>query len=271
MWPNGKKCAVVLTFDFDAESLFVEGQPIETVTPAKLSQGEYGARVGVPRILPWLKREELPATFFIPGVTAEKYPHLAERIMAQGLEIAHHGYTHAEPFSMTPADEREDLEKGIEALQKLTGKKPLGYRAPSWAPSHQTLPLLDEYGFLYDASLLGDERPYVAAGTKGLIEIPSDWCLDDAPHYFFNFSPRYRTGLSAPSKVMEIWKAEFDGIYADGGCYVLAMHPQISGRSHRLQALDEVVRYIRQHDVWFATMEEVALYWLQTQLSGRGN
>jgi peptidoglycan/xylan/chitin deacetylase (PgdA/CDA1 family) len=265
MWPNGKKCAVVLTFDFDAEALFVEGEPLHTVTPTKLSQGEYGARVGMPRILKWLKQRELPATFFIPGVTAEKYPHLVDEVVKNNYEIAHHGYTHAEPFSMSEETERQDLLKGIEVLEQLTGKKPTGYRAPSWAPSHMTMPLLEEMGFLYDASLLGDERPYLIEGTKGLVEIPSDWCLDDAPHYFFNFSPRYRAGLSGTDKVIQIWKDEFDGIYEDGGCYVLAMHPQISGRSHRLKALGEVVEYIQQHDVWFTTMEEVAMHWIRSE------
>lgn len=261
MWLQGKKCAVILTFDFDAESLFLEGKDVETTSPTKLSQGEYGGRVGVPRILEWLEKRQLPATFFVPGVTAEKYPHLVECMVMQGLEIAHHGYTHAEPLSMTPEQERADIQKGTDALQRLTGKKPIGYRAPSWAPTHHTLPILEEMGFLYDASLIGDERPYIAPGTKSLIEVPSDWCLDDAPHYFFNFSPQYRTGLSAPSKVLEIWKDEFDGIYDAGGCFVLAMHPQFTGRSHRMKALDAMVSYMMEHDVWITTMEEAALYW----------
>jgi peptidoglycan-N-acetylglucosamine deacetylase len=261
MWPDGKKCAVVLTFDFDAESLFVEGKDISTVTPAKLSQGQYGAKVGMPRILKWLNKKNLPATFFIPGVTAEKYPQLVEEVVKANYEIAHHGYSHAEPFSMTEEEEIEDLKKGIEVLKYLTGKNPVGYRAPSWAPSHNTMKLLEELGFLYDASLLGDERPYYINDGKNLLEIPSDWSLDDAPYYFFNFSPNYRTGMSSPEKVIKIWKDEFDGIYESGGCYVLALHPQISGRNHRMKALDHVVDYIQQHDAWWATMEEVARYW----------
>ncbi|HYE81311.1 MAG TPA: polysaccharide deacetylase [Clostridia bacterium] len=261
MWPNGKKCAFVLTIDFDAESLFVEGEPIENFTPTKLSQGRYGAKVGVPRMLEWLKREQLPATFYIPGVTIDKYPEVTKQIMDQGFEIALHGYTHAEPFSMTLEEEIHDLEKGLEALARVTNKKPLGYRAPSYAPSHNTFKLIEEKGFVYDASMIGDDKPYFIEGTNNLLEIPSDWCIDDAPHYFFNFSPKYRVGLSAPSKVNEIWKDEFDGIYEEGGCFVLAVHPQFSGRWHRLKALQEFVNYVKQHDVWITTMEEVALYW----------
>lgn len=105
------------------------------------------------------------------------------------------------------------------------------------------------------------DRPYLIEGTKGLLEIPSDWSIDDAPHYFFNFSPSYRVGLSAPPKVDEIWKAEFDGIYKEGRCFVLAIHPQFSGRWHRLTALQEFVSYARSHNIWMTTMEEIAEYW----------
>lgn len=157
MWPNGNQCAFALTIDFDAESLFVEGQRIETITPAKLSQGRYGAKVGVPRILQWLKDESIPDAFYIPGVTIEKYTDEVEKIMEQGFEIGHHGYTHGEPFHMTIEQEIEDLQKGMEVFERIVGKKPRGYRAPSYAPNHNTFSLIEEMDFLYDASMIGDD------------------------------------------------------------------------------------------------------------------
>jgi peptidoglycan/xylan/chitin deacetylase (PgdA/CDA1 family) len=156
------------------------------------------------------------------------------------------------------------IERGLDALQRVAGVKPRGYRSPSWELSDQTLSLLAEYGFVYDASQLARDRPHwVFDGGRStrIVEVPSAWELCDAAHFLFAYTPMYLAGLSAPSKVEEIWRGDFDGLYEEGGdaCYVLTMHPEIMGRPHRMQLLERTINYISEHDgIWWATMGEIA-------------
>jgi peptidoglycan/xylan/chitin deacetylase (PgdA/CDA1 family) len=257
-----RRIAVALSFDFDAESVWLGG--LNTNTPSALSRGAYAANEGVPRVLKLLAEYGLPATFFIPGYTAEIHPNETKAIADGGFEIGHHGYLHEPPTSLTHDEERVMIERGIEALVEVTGKTPVGYRSPSWELSPSTFSLLAEYGITYDASQLGADRPYwVADGGKrtDIVEVPSAWELCDSAHFWFSFFPTYRTGLSAPSKVAEIWREDFAGAYEESGdiCYVLTMHPELIGRHHRLRMLRGVLDYILERDnVWFATMGGLA-------------
>ena len=150
---------ICLTFDFDALSVWLGGYP--SVTPAMLSRGEYGARVGLPRILKLLAAYGIPATFFVPGRTVESFPSAVEMILSAGHEVAHHGYGHEDPSTQSPDEERCSLERGLAVLERFLGNPPLGYRSPSWDYSATTLYLLVEYGFLYDSSLFAaDFHPY---------------------------------------------------------------------------------------------------------------
>jgi peptidoglycan/xylan/chitin deacetylase (PgdA/CDA1 family) len=156
------------------------------------------------------------------------------------------------------------LERGLDALDRICGVRPRGYRSPSWELSHNTYALLAEYGFEYDASQLAADRPYWVRdkGTQtNIVEVPGAWELCDSSHFMFAFSPHYLTGLSAPSKVEEIWRADFDGMYDENSdaCYVLTMHPQIIGRHHRLQMLERIIQHLLDHDrVWFTQMGDIA-------------
>jgi peptidoglycan-N-acetylglucosamine deacetylase len=256
------KVAVSLTFDFDAESAWLGAFKVDT--PSALSRGAYGAYEGVPRILRLLEKYDLPATFFIPGYSAEIHPAETREIAAAGHEIGHHGYIHEPPHLLTLEEERVMIERGLEALDKVVGVKPKGYRSPSWELSKNTYTLLAEHGFEYDASQLAKDRPYwVEDGGRrtDIVEVPGAWELTDSSHFLFAYSPVYLTGLSAPSKVEEIWRADFDGAYEEGGdiCYVLTMHPQIIGRHHRMAMLERVIGHILERDdVWFAQMIDIA-------------
>jgi peptidoglycan/xylan/chitin deacetylase (PgdA/CDA1 family) len=265
--------SVCLTFDFDALSVWLGGYP--RATPAMLSRGEYGARVAVPRILSLLAAYDIPATFFIPGHTAESFPQLIEAILTAGHEVAHHGYGHEDPSTQTPDEERRSLERGLEVLTRLLGGPPLGYRSPSWDYSSVTLSLLVEHRFLYDSSLFaGDYHPYRPrlgdqASTESplrmgaevdLWEFPVDFCLDDWPHFTFNFDP-VRVGLSAPSKVFEIWAGEFDYMvsHEQSGVFTLTMHPQVIGRGHRMALLERFIQHVLSGKAaGFARMVDVA-------------
>jgi len=218
----------------------------------------------MPRILALLDRLDLPATFFVPGATCDCHADVVKRIVDAGHEIGHHGYFHEAPNRLNPEQERAVIERGLEALHRAVGAAPLGYRSPSWELSNSSLPLLVEYGFAYDASQLAKDRPYrveIDGRPTSLIEVPSAWELCDAAHFLFAYSPTYLAGMSAPSKVEEIWRGDFDGLYAEAGdaCLVLTLHPEIIGRPHRMQLLERMLRHILEHDdVWFAQMHAIA-------------
>jgi peptidoglycan-N-acetylglucosamine deacetylase len=262
---------VCLTFDFDAMSVWFG---YDHVTPAMLARGEFGARVGVPRILTFLAERELPATFFVPGHTVESFPEQTAAILEAGHEIAHHSWAHVDPSGQTPDEERADMERALATLERF-GVRPLGYRSPSADMSTLTLPLLEEHGFVYDSSLMADDYvpyrprigdrvgrhdPLVAGREASLWEIPMCFEMDDWPHFHFSFRPS-RAGLSSPAKVLEIWAGEFDWMHehVDGGVLVVAMHPQIMGRGHRMAMLEDFVAHcLAAGDVEFARMDEVA-------------
>jgi len=269
---NNHRLTVALTFDFDAESFWLyEAQSASTsdsapaISPSAVSRGTYGAREGVPRILKLLSRYSLPATFFIPGYTADHHPDMVRSIAAAGHEIGHHGYLHEPPNLLTPEDERAVIERGMEALERVTGKRPRGFRSPSAELSQASSSLLAEYGFDYDSSQFGADRPYWMEDNgqrSGLVEIPISIELTDSCHFMFSYMPPVvLPGLSAPSKVEEVWRGDFDGMYEEGGdtCYHLTMHPQIIGRHHRLQMVERLIRHILEHDgIWFAQLDEIA-------------
>ena len=256
------RIAVSLTFDFDAESAWLGAFKVDT--PSALSRGAYGAFEGVPRVLRLLDKYSLPATFFVPGYTAEIHPAETRDIAAAGHEIGHHGYIHEPPHLLNLDEERVMIERGLEELDKAVGVRPKGYRSPSWELSKNTYALLAEYGFEYDASQLARDRPYWVEDRgqrTDIVEVPGAWELTDSSHFLFAYNPVYLTGLSAPSKVEEIWRADFDGAYEEGGdiCYVLTMHPQIIGRHHRMAMLERIIQHILDHDdVWFAQMIDIA-------------
>ncbi len=269
---NAPPPTVCLTFDFDALSVWLSS--FAPATPAMLSRGEYGARVGLPRILSLLAEYRIPATFFVPGHTAESFPAGVEAILAGGHELAHHSYDHRDPSTLSLDEERRDLEHGLAVLGRFLGRPPLGYRSPSWDYSPVTLSLLVEYGFLYDSSLFaGDFHPYhprlgdrvgldepLQPGREvSLWEFPVDFTLDDWPHFTFNFDP-LRVGLSAPGKVLEIWQDDFDYMagHEPGGIFTLTMHPQVIGRGHRMAMLERFVSHCRAAGATFERMADVA-------------
>jgi peptidoglycan/xylan/chitin deacetylase (PgdA/CDA1 family) len=267
--PNSTVC---LSFDFDAMSVWFG---YKNVTPAMLYRGEYGARIGVPRILSLLKEYNIKATFFIPGHTVESFPSETETILKAGHEVAHHSYAHVDPSELSPDAERADMERAWRVLENI-GVKPLGFRSPSADYSSVTLSLLQEFGFKYDSSLMADDfRPYhprlgdkvsqqsplVKGQEVSLWEFPMCFEFDDWVHFQFNFNP-YRNGTSAPSKVLEIWSEEFNWMHKniDGGILTVAMHPQVIGRGHRIAMLEKFIRHCANRgDVRFEAIGDVAL------------
>jgi len=256
MWPDGARCAAAFTFDFDAEEVWIGEDPTNADKPGVLSQGTYGARVAVPLILEVLEGHGLRGTFFIPGRVAETHSDRVREIAAAGHEIAHHGYTHTSPSKLTRDEEEAELTRGREALESF-GVRVLGYRSPSWDFSRHTLSLLQSHGFLYSSNLMDDIKPYRHEGTS-IVELPIQWILDDAPHFWFD-ATSWTKQISTTAEVRSIWEEEFLVIRRLGGCCIFTMHPQIIGRPGRLAFLDAFIAFVKeQGDVWIATCADIA-------------
>ena len=229
----------------------------------RLSQGQYGSRAGVPRILALLRRYDLKASFFVPAVIAKLYPDEQTRIVAEGHEIGMHGWIHERTSPLAEDVERDLMRRAYDVLTKATGQVPVGVRVPSWDFSPNTLKLIREMGLLYDSSLMADDEPYelVENGEPtGVVELPVEWIKDDAPYLNMNRFEAIRP-YTPPSAVLEIFKSEFDGAVAENGLFLLTMHPHIIGHRSRMALLDELVRHMKATPgVWFATHADVARY-----------
>jgi len=242
VWPDGVRCLVAYTVDFDGMGNEV-GKGLQPY--GAHSAGRYSARRGVPRHLDMLERLGIPATFFVPGYDAECFPQTIRDIAAAGHEIGAHGYVH-EGTLLPPEEERRRLTLTHQILSGLTGKPPVGWRSPSGQKTSVTRPVLHELGYLYDSSDKDADTPYTIklSGGKSLVEIPNNtYILDDFP--FFNFS------MTPVSEVAAQWKDEFDARFAQGGFFMLTVHPRAgwgSGTPSRAKAIEDVLRHIKQHE-----------------------
>ena len=221
----------------------------------------YGPRVGVPRLLRMLDRQQVRATFFVPGFTADTYPDTIRQIVDAGHEVAHHGYLHEPMQGISAETEAEYTDRGLEALDRV-GVTPIGYRAPWWELNWHSAGLLVDRGFVYDSSLLNGDVPYrfsSADGTGSLVEIPVDWALDDWEQYAFYPGWTGSGVIESPRKVHEMWLLEAEAHHAEGGCFVLTNHPFISGRPSKAVALERLIEDVRALDgMWVTTLGEIA-------------
>ena len=257
LWPEGARCAVALSFDSDHETneLRDGGE-----SPGKLSQGQYGNRQGVPRILELLTRTEVPATFFVPAVTALLYPDEQRRIVAEGHEIGIHGWIHERNSVLHIEAERDLMLRSADTLESISGVRPVGMRTPSWDFSPNTLALIREMGLIYDSSLMADVDCYELLENgepTGVVELPVEWIRDDAVYFNMNRFSGLRPH-TAPEAVFDIFRREFEAAYREGGLFQLTMHPHVIGYRSRLWILEELIALMRSlPGVWFATHADV--------------
>jgi peptidoglycan/xylan/chitin deacetylase (PgdA/CDA1 family) len=257
-WPGGARVAVALSFDSDHETIMLrEGD----THPGRLSQGEYGARAGTPRVLALLSRYSVRASFFVPGVSAQLHPDEVRACADQGHEVGLHGWIHEPNSRLQPAVERELYLRSADVLEQLAGRRPVGIRTPSWDFGEGTVDVIRELGLRYDSSLMADDEPYellVDGEPSGLVEVPVEWIRDDAPY----FSMDRRTGTrpyTSPRQVLSIWVDEFERARREGGLFQLTMHPHIIGHRSRIVVLEELVERIAgSGEAWFATHAQVA-------------
>ena len=245
------RLSVAITVDHDAISDSVRrGDP-----PVKVSHAEFGPRVGAKRLLELFARRDIPTTWFVPGHSLTTFTDDTDAIVAGGHEIACHGWFHEDFAELTSGEASDILGRSIEAVRAVTGAAPAGFRAPYWSLGVETIGLVEAAGFRYDSSLMADDyRPYrirrgdrhsttdgTTWGEPGdLVEIPVYWAMDDWPH--FEPGPG-RSGLSAPSAVLEIWTEElrYAAAHAPGGLVMVTVHPECIGRGHRMAMLERFV------------------------------
>lgn len=245
-----KELNFVLTFDFDAESAEIRRNADK---PVRSTKGQYGPRKGLDRILNLLREEGVLATFFVPGWVADTYPSQVKAIFSEGHEVASHGYLHENLNELKEEDEKVVLQRSMLSLQRVVGRSPLGFRAPHWELSWNTLTILAELGYVYDSSLMNDDSPYTLKPSAGrrMIELPVDWLLDDWIYF--------ETERRSISDVFEVWSTELDSLLDEGGEYfLLTMHPQVMGRASRVGMLRTMIRHARKSGrVRFVTASEL--------------
>ncbi|MFE9102222.1 polysaccharide deacetylase family protein [Actinomadura geliboluensis] len=259
-WPGGARVAVALSFDCDHETIALR---VGMTGPGQLAQGEYGSRVGSRRVLALLERFGIPASFFMPAVSALLHPEEVRDYVAAGHEIGMHGWIHESNTTLDPADERELALRAADTLEQLSGTRPVGIRTPAWDFSDHTLAITRELGLRYDSSLMADDEPYelLADGEPtGVVEIPVEWIRDDVPYLLVEFGGTLRT-CPSPREVAGVWRDEFDAALEEGGLFQLTMHPQVIGHRSRMAALRELLEHIdAQQGVWYATHAQIAEY-----------
>ena len=264
-WPNGARVAVSISFDFDTEPVWLGYQGNRT--PSYMSRGEYGARRGLPRVLDLLDEQQIPATFFIPAASMVLHPDAVKTILDRPQhEIGFHSYIHENPLSLTEAEEREVYKKAMDIFVQTVGKNPVGFRSAAWDLTPATIKIVKDMGFLYDSSMMADDRPYslLSDGEEsGLVELPVEWILDDWPYFQLSWTSQH-VGLRTADDVYAIWAEEFNGAYEEGSVYILVMHPQVIGHRYRIPMLERLIEYMKSRPgVWFATHEQIARYVLE--------
>ena len=258
-WLGGKAAVFVLSFDVDAESPILAQGLRHAENAMAMTHQAYGPLVGVPRLLRLLVEYDLRATFFIPGLTADRYPGTVAEIVEAGHEVAHHSYNHVSPVNLSEAEEREDFERALEALERV-GVRPRGYRAAMWEATWRTPGLVAEYGLAYDSTLMDDDRPYLLETESGTIaELPPHWSLDDWEQYAFLPDPPIGSVIESPAKVLDLWGSELDAMRRHNCLFMLTNHPFLSGRPGRVETLRRLIEHaLGRGDVDIVTAAEVA-------------
>jgi peptidoglycan/xylan/chitin deacetylase (PgdA/CDA1 family) len=258
-WLGDSAAVAVLSFDVDAESpILAQGRRYADHAMVMTHQA-YGPLVGVPRLLHLLEDFDLKATFFVPGLTADRYPQTVEQIVAAGHEVGHHSYSHISPVDLGAAGEREDFERALAALERV-GVRPTGHRSALWEASWDTASLVAEYGLEYDSTLMDDDKPYRLETPQGtIVELPPHWSLDDWEQYAFLPRPPIGANIESPAKVLDLWRNELDAMARYGCLFMLTNHPFLSGRPGRVETLRKLIEHaLGRGDVAFATAGQVA-------------
>jgi len=271
--------------DFDAVAGWLGSYGGED-SPSDIQRGMFAGEIGTPRLLKLFDKFKIKVSWFIPGHSIETFPRETQMIAAAGHEIGAHGYSHENPVAMTRLQEEDVLKKSIELIEKYSGKQPRGYVTPYGEMSSSTIDLLLRNGFRYDHSqAYNDFVPFYARigenWTKidysrsanewmhplqrgkevDLVEIGTNFYLNDLPPMMFIKKSANSHGFVSPRHLEEMWRDQFDWVHREMeyAVFPISLHPDVSGRPQVLMMLERLIGYINNHDgVHWATMEEVA-------------
>lgn len=259
-WPGGATSAVAFTFDIDAETMWTSRDPRNASRPSVVSHGRYDVETGLAVVLDFLDRNGLSSTFFVPSLVAETHPDAVREVVRRGHEVAHHGYDHTSVEDFTPEQERQRIRESLETIASIAGKPPIGYRAPLYGVTDATWGILDSLGFQFSSNLMDAIHPYIHAGT-GVVEVPTQWVLDDGLYFLAAyFPPNYRQPKSS-RETAEIWCGEVRANAAYGALTTLTLHPQLIGRPARIGILEQVLEAAGEvGGVWFPRLDELAAH-----------
>jgi peptidoglycan-N-acetylglucosamine deacetylase len=270
-WPNGASCACSITFDMDADSLIHIARPRDGFNRLyPVTMGRYGPTTALPRILETYRRFGLRQSFFIPAWTMEQYPDAVEAILREGHEIGHHGFLHEDPTVISQPEQRYWFEKALDVHTRMSGTRPVGYRAPVYNVTQGTIELLIEHGFRYDSSLMADDIPYLMrTGDGELYEVPPHWGNDDWPAFAHYEEIGYMMPVRSPSTGMAAFFEEFEAAYEAGGLWMPVWHPFLTGRLARWRLVEKFLEDILENRrVWFAPLKEIVEHVDSVRLKG---
>ena len=267
-WPDGKRCCVSLHVHVDGQTVW-RGLGVEKLV--YISNGEYGVRTAVWRLLDIFQRRGLKGSFFIPGWTAENYPEIVRELTAAGHELGHHGYSHTiDDLGPLPdggwdrAVEEREFDRALNILQELSGREIKGFVPAGGELTPHSIDILLSRGIVYQAQCSADDVPYwwmIDGEPCGLLEVPTHWSIDDAPQFLYALIPQMGT-IKPAAEVFEMWKDDFDAFRELGRCMTIQMHPQWIGRPARIRMFERLLEYMQSFDdVWFATGLEIWEYW----------
>ena len=255
-YPKGVRLAINFTIDYDAQlNRRLKNEPV-----MELTQGEFGGRVGIWRLMDLFNKYNIKLTLFTPGRICELYPETLKEATNRGHEVANHMWEHRVPSDVEL--EKDHLRKTTMAIGKLCGRKPIGTR------SFHKLSLLKNEGYIYISPLayVADDVPYYIFDNEGqncMLNLPFHYILDDAMYFHFGWFGSGNAGqrLADPSKVYDIWLSAFRQLYKMGRYMNICLHDFVSGRSLRIAMLERlIVEMKKRPDVWFPTCEALAQY-----------
>ncbi|WP_028621074.1 polysaccharide deacetylase family protein [Pseudomonas sp. Ant30-3] len=264
-WPDGYRCAVVLTVDYNDIHGILTQAPEVAGRDKTLSVWRYGTQRGVERLLGLFEELNVASSWFIPGIVAEENPAHVRAIQAGGHEIACAGYRHQNYDHLDLAAQSADIARGCEALETLTGQRPSGFRIPAGNGAPGFIQALKDQGIRWSSSWRGDDLPFAHPTAPEVIELPLHYELEDEPYFAFNLSPAVppaQSRIASYSHTLSNLQMDFAGFHRFGLCYVLRLHPEIIATPGRIGVLRELLEGIQQHDdVWMATGADVARWW----------
>ncbi|WP_053146990.1 polysaccharide deacetylase [Pseudomonas sp. P97.38] len=270
LWPEGYRCAVVVTVDYNDIHGILTQAPEVAGRDKTLSVWRYGSQRGVDRLLALLAELGIASSWCIPGIVAEENPGHVKAIQAGGHEIACAGYRHQDYDNLSLAEQSADIGKGCDALASLTGQRPVGFRIPAGNGAPGFSEALRDQGIRWSSSWRGDDLPFAHQTAPEVIELPLHYELEDEPYFAFNLSPAVppaQSRIASYSHTLGNLQMDFAGFHRFGLCYVLRVHPEVIATPGRIGVLRELLEGIQQHqDVWITTAGEVARWWADAQV-----